>query len=147
MKILILGGSGFIGNHLCRRLLNEGNQIICLDNNSTGSLSNIQDFSFGYWLYAIDNGCYTVTRGKTSSNVDSFDNLINFNSLYIALNVFQSGGSPSYNTNLVGGWNHIFYTVKQSASPYTVTLYVNGSSVTSAAGLGNRIINTFYNYF
>jgi len=43
MKILILGGSGFIGNHLCRRLLNEGNKIICLDNNFTGSLSNIQD--------------------------------------------------------------------------------------------------------
>ena len=43
MKILITGGTGFIGNHLCRRLLQEGNYIICLDNNFTGSMENIQD--------------------------------------------------------------------------------------------------------
>lgn len=43
MKILITGGTGFIGNHLCRKLLNEGHQIICLDNNFTGSLNNIND--------------------------------------------------------------------------------------------------------
>ena len=59
MKILILGGSGFIGNHLCRRLLNEGNQIICLDNNSTGSLSNIQDLlsnsNFKFISYDVIN--------------------------------------------------------------------------------------------
>lgn len=43
MKILVTGGTGFIGNHLCRRLLSEGNSIICLDNNFTGSLNNIKD--------------------------------------------------------------------------------------------------------
>lgn len=43
MKILITGGTGFIGNHLCRKLLQDGNEIICLDNNFTGSLKNIED--------------------------------------------------------------------------------------------------------
>ena len=43
MKILITGGTGFIGNHLCRRLLNEGHYIICLDNNFTGNMENIKD--------------------------------------------------------------------------------------------------------
>ena len=43
MKILITGGTGFIGNHLCRKLLNEGNNVICLDNNFTGSIDNIKD--------------------------------------------------------------------------------------------------------
>lgn len=42
-RILITGGSGFIGNHLCRRLLAEGNYVICLDNNFTGSIKNILD--------------------------------------------------------------------------------------------------------
>ena len=43
MKILVTGGTGFIGNHLCRKLLNDGHYVICLDNNFTGSMSNIQD--------------------------------------------------------------------------------------------------------
>ena len=43
MKILVTGGTGFIGNHLCRELLKNGHYVICLDNNFTGSINNIQD--------------------------------------------------------------------------------------------------------
>ena len=40
-KILITGGAGFIGSHLCRRLLDEGHEVICLDNLYTGTNANI----------------------------------------------------------------------------------------------------------
>lgn len=42
-RILISGGAGFIGSHLCHRLVREGNYVICLDNFFTGSKENVTD--------------------------------------------------------------------------------------------------------
>ncbi len=41
-RILVTGGAGFIGSHLCKRLLNNGNKVICLDNFFTGVKSNVE---------------------------------------------------------------------------------------------------------
>ena len=40
-KVLVTGGAGFIGSHLCERLLNDGNRVICLDNYFTGRKENV----------------------------------------------------------------------------------------------------------
>ena len=42
--ILVTGGAGFIGSQLCKKLLDEGNYVICLDNFFTGSIENIEQF-------------------------------------------------------------------------------------------------------
>ncbi len=52
MRILVTGGAGFIGSHLCERLLMDGHEVIAMDNLLTGTTDNIahlagrDDFSF-----------------------------------------------------------------------------------------------------
>jgi len=41
-RILITGGAGFLGSHLCERLLHNGDEIICVDNYFTGNKANIR---------------------------------------------------------------------------------------------------------
>ncbi len=64
--ILVTGGTGFLGSHLCRRLIAEGNKVICVDNNYTGSLKNVDtilnnpNFTFIEHdiIYSIDIDCH-----------------------------------------------------------------------------------------
>lgn len=43
MKILVTGGAGFIGSHLCRKLLKDGHDVLCMDNFFTGTKDNVLD--------------------------------------------------------------------------------------------------------
>jgi UDP-glucuronate decarboxylase len=70
-RILITGGAGFIGSHLCERLLNEGNEVLCLDNYFTGSKRNIK--------HLMDNPYFELIRHDVTApyfvEVDEIYNL------------------------------------------------------------------------
>ncbi|MBA3892456.1 MAG: GDP-mannose 4,6-dehydratase [Gemmatimonadales bacterium] len=42
MKVLVTGGAGFLGSHLCERLVGQGHEVICLDNFFTGRRENVR---------------------------------------------------------------------------------------------------------
>ena len=70
-RILVSGGAGFIGSHLCTRLVNEGHDVICLDNFFTGSKDNIK--------HLMGNHHFEVVRHNVtypySAEVDEIYNL------------------------------------------------------------------------
>lgn len=57
--ILVTGGTGFLGSNLCVRLIQEGNRVVCVDNNYTGTLDNVQDLlthpNFTFVLHDVCN--------------------------------------------------------------------------------------------
>jgi UDP-glucuronate decarboxylase len=70
-RILITGGAGFIGSHLCTRLLDEGNEVVCLDNYFTGSKDNI--------IHLLNNPYFELVRHEVTEpyfiEVDEIYNL------------------------------------------------------------------------
>lgn len=61
MRIVVTGGAGFLGSHLCDRLLQEGHEVICIDNLITGSVSNIEHIRsprFTFIHYDVTNYLY-----------------------------------------------------------------------------------------
>ncbi len=70
-KILVTGGAGFLGSHLCERLLKEGNDVLCLDNFFTGSKKNV--------LHLMSNPLFELVRHDVTmpffAEVDEIYNL------------------------------------------------------------------------
>jgi UDP-glucuronate decarboxylase len=70
-RILVTGGAGFIGSHLCERLLQEGNEVICLDNFFTGNRQNI--------IHLLNNPFFELVRHDVTmpffAEVDEIYNL------------------------------------------------------------------------
>ena len=69
MRILITGGAGFIGSHLCDRFLSEGHEVLCLDNLLTGTTDNIAHLArngkFSFIQHDVTN--YIFVEGKVEA--------------------------------------------------------------------------------
>jgi UDP-glucose 4-epimerase len=99
MKILITGGSGFIGSHLSRKLLSEGHQVSIIDDLSTGDLKNIEDLkpnnNFTYYIDTVFN------KPLVSQIIDTVD-LVYHLAAAVGVKLILSNPTKTIETNLKG---------------------------------------------
>jgi len=129
MKILITGGVGFIGSHLCHHFINQGHKVICLDNFASGDISNIRS------LVANNNFKFfqaNICDDKIKHYFNGVDIVIH---LAAQIHVDKSEIEPNttYNTNVMGTLNILKlcrqYDVKKMI--YASTSEVYGTAQTN----------------
>jgi UDP-glucuronate decarboxylase len=71
-KIIVAGGAGFLGRHLCKKLLNRGHYVICIDNLVSSNINNIVEFisNDNFTFY-----CHDITKPIELNNIDEIYNL------------------------------------------------------------------------
>lgn len=106
--ILIAGGAGFIGINLCKRFLNEGNRIICVDNFYTSNKRNLEIFSSeNFKLIEHD----IITPFDIDEDIDEIYNLASPTSPF----TYQSNPLQTIKTNVHGVFNLLDLAVKYDA--------------------------------
>ena len=107
MRILVTGGAGFIGSHLCRRLLAEGHKVICLDNLSSGVKDNIEDlFSFPDFSF--------IQHDITESIDFPIDHIFNLACPASPVH-YQEDPVKTFKTSVIGALNMLELATKQHA--------------------------------
>ena len=98
-KILVTGGAGFLGSHLCKELLNQGNFVTALDNFYTGTESNIKSL--------IDDNHFNIINGDVTGDISSncrFDEIYNLACPASPVH-YQSNPVDTIKTNIIGAIN------------------------------------------
>jgi hypothetical protein len=67
-RVLVTGGTGFIGSHLCERLLQDGHEVLCVDNFYTGTRSNVRHlFSRSNFELVRHDVCFPLWKSMRST--------------------------------------------------------------------------------
>ena len=106
-KILVTGGAGFVGSHLCKRLLDTGNEVFCLDNLCTGSIENIKP------LFS-DTRFHFVERDVTETYDERIDEIYNL-ACPASPPQYQKDPIRTIKTSLIGVFNLLELAKKYNA--------------------------------
>jgi UDP-glucuronate decarboxylase len=106
-KILVTGGAGFIGSHLCEKVLRSGNEVICLDNFFTGSKKNI--------LHLIDHPKFKlITQDVTKLKYIECDEIYNLACPASPVH-YQFNGIKTIKTSVVGAISTLELAMRNNA--------------------------------
>lgn len=107
-RILVTGGAGFLGSHLCERLLQEGHEVFCVDNLFTGSVGNLQSFT--------NDPCFTFIKKDICEPFDlKVDYICNF-ACPASPPHYQKDPVKTVKTNVQGALNMLELAQCQGAS-------------------------------
>lgn len=101
MTVLVTGGAGFIGSHLCKRLLNEGCKVICIDNFLTGSEDNVSELMSDPGFELI---CHDVTRPLPLDAIGDIGQIYNLACPASPVH-YQNDPVKTIETNVIGAIN------------------------------------------
>lgn len=113
---LITGGAGFIGSHLCDRLINQGNFVICLDNLLTGSQKNIAHLlQKNNFLFINQDACKSI-KSKKFTKIDEIFHLASPADPNVKSPVsYMVHPFETMQVNTVGTWNICELAIKHKA--------------------------------
>lgn len=114
--IVVTGGAGFIGSHLCDRLVKRGDTVICLDNLITGSLKNIARLMSGGNFYFINHDVCKPFKSRKFTKIDEIYHLAspadpNVHSKFS----YMAHPFETMQVNTVGTWNMCELALKNNA--------------------------------
>jgi UDP-glucose 4-epimerase len=120
MRILVTGGSGFIGSHLCRKLLSNGHEVFVYDNFSTGKIENLSTFTDSPKLQIIEGSILDLEKCKKLVSESEY-----IFHLAASVGVFNIINQPieSLKINIRGTENML-----ESADLYNVPFFLASSS-------------------
>ena len=150
-RVLVTGGAGFIGSNLCQSLLDEGNEVICLDNFATGKRQNVEPFLDNPDFQMLEGDirdyqtCLEASRSvevilhqaalgsvprsindpltTNSVNIDGFLNMLNAAKENEVSRFVYAASSSTYGDSKA--LPKVEDTIGMPLSPYAVTKYVN----------------------
>jgi UDP-glucuronate decarboxylase len=108
--LLVLGGAGFVGSHLCEKLIGEGHHVTCLDSLVTGSFANIQ--------HLMGTGCFTMVQSDVTEPMkfsQKFDQIYNLASP-ASPTAYQADPIGTLKTNVLGAMN-VLELAREHAAP------------------------------
>jgi UDP-glucose 4-epimerase len=131
MRILVTGAGGFIGSHLCEKLIHLGHNVVAYDNFSTGAISNLSAVKGSKSLTVIDDSVLNVARvDRCMKKVEYVFHLA------ASVGVFNIVNHPlaSLKTNIFGT-----STVLESATRYRVPVFLASSSEVYGKNVSNSL--------